>query len=251
MVFHFEPKRKVYLVSMHLENRPGALGNLADILAVRGMNILEGFFGGMSHQDKATLSFFLETTNQRMDEAWLKDYIESSVYASDVEVKPQVEGLIVDSVNFPLTWNTGDRAVMMRIEGVREMIDTILGTQAESGASAVYDLGYNYGKEAWVNLVSTVQPKNKAILSEMLKIYSATGWGRPELVELDMGGNRAKVRLHDCFECASPQEGARSSNFVRGHIGGAFSAIFGSEVRASEPKCIGRGDGVCEFDVSR
>jgi len=84
MVFHYEPKKKVYLVSLHLENESGALGNLADMFAVRGMNILEGFFGGMSFEPKATVSFFVETTNQRMDERWLKEFIESSEYASDV-----------------------------------------------------------------------------------------------------------------------------------------------------------------------
>ena len=61
MVFHYDPKKKVFLVSLHLENEPGALGNLADLLAVRGMNILEGFFGGMSSEPKATVSFFVET----------------------------------------------------------------------------------------------------------------------------------------------------------------------------------------------
>ncbi|HYC26575.1 MAG TPA: hypothetical protein VEB67_00970, partial [Nitrososphaerales archaeon] len=87
MIYHFEPKRRIYLVSLHLENKPGALGNLADLLAVRGMNILEGFFGGMAYGPNATLSFFVETSNKMMDEKWLKDFLSSSVYASDVEVK--------------------------------------------------------------------------------------------------------------------------------------------------------------------
>ena len=69
------------------------------------MNILEGYFGGMSHGPKSSVSFFLESTNQRLDEEWLKELVESSVYVSDVEVNSGVEGFVADSLNFPLTWN--------------------------------------------------------------------------------------------------------------------------------------------------
>jgi len=250
MIYHFEPKRRIYLVSLHLENKPGALGNLADLLAVRGMNILEGFFGGMAYGPNATLSFFVETSNKMMDEKWLKDFLSSSVYASDVEVKAPVEGFLADSVNFPLTWNSGDRAVLMRIEGVRKMLDTALQAQPKEGERVVYELGYNYGKDAWTNLMATFRPKSKEALAEMLNVYSATGWGRPELVELDVTHGRAKVRLYDGFECSGPSEGGRRSSFIRGHLAGAFTSFFDRQVRAVENKCVSGGGDHCEFEIS-
>jgi predicted hydrocarbon binding protein len=250
MVFHYDPKKKVYLVSMHLENEPGALGNLTNLLAVRGMNILEGFFGGMSYEPKATVSFFVETTNQRMDESWLKDFIESSVYASDVEVRPGVDGFVSDSVNFPLTWNTGDRAVLMRTASLRSMFDAVMAANRKEGERIIYDQGFNYAQATYERLFSTYRPKSRAGLAEMLKIHSATGWGRLELSDLDPEHRRAKLKLEEGFECADMKTGKPESNFIRGHVAGVLSTYFGSEVKAIETRCTSKGDPYCEFEVS-
>lgn len=250
MIYHYEPKKKIYLVSLYLENKPGALGNLADILAVRGINILEGFFGGMSYGERANLSFFCETTNSRMDAEWLKDYLETSVFASDVEVRSATDGMLVDSVNFPLTWNTGERAVLMRVGGLHAMFDSVVKGHPKEGAEELYHLGFEYGKEAWTKLVGVYKPKSKESLNEALKIYSATGWGRPELQEFDPGRMRARLKVSECFECSAQGEGARGSNFVRGHLAGALSAYFGQDVDCAETKCVKDGSPTCEFEIT-
>jgi predicted hydrocarbon binding protein len=250
MVFHYDSKKKVFLVSLHLENEPGALGNLADLLAVRGMNILEGFFGGMSFEPKATVSFFVETANQRVDASWLKELIESSVYASDVEVKPGVDGFVVDSVNFPLTWNTGDRAVLMQMTSLRTMFDLVMAADRKEGERAIYNQGFSYARATYERLFLTYRPKSKEGLAEMLKIHSATGWGRLELSDLNPEHRRAKLKLEAGFECTGMNTGKPESNFIRGHLAGALSTYFGSEVKAVETRCISKGDPHCEFEVS-
>jgi hypothetical protein len=250
MIFHYDPKKKVYLVSLHLENEPGALGNLANMLAVRGMNILEGFFGGMSYEPKATVSFFVETTNQRMDEGWLKQFIESSQYASDVEVRPGVDGFVADSVNFPLTWNTGDRAVLIQTTSLRTMFEAVTATDRKQGGQAIYDQGFSLGRATYEKLFSTYRPKSRAGLAEMLKIYSATGWGRLELSGLDPEHRRAKLKLDEGFECTDVNSGSTACNFIRGHLAGVLSTFFGSEVKAVETRCISKGDPYCEFEVA-
>jgi len=250
MVFHYDPKKKVYLVSLHLNNEPGALGNLANLLAVRGMNILEGFFGGTSTEPKATVSFFVETANQRMDESWLKEFIESSVLVSDVEVMPGVDGFVADSLNFPLTWNTGDRAVLMRTASLRTMFVTIMAADREEGKRAIYDQGFSYARATYERLFSTYRPKGKEGLAEVLKTYSATGWGRLELSSLDPESKRAKLKLEEGFECTGMSTGKSESNFIRGHLAGVMTTFFGSRVKAVEIKCISKGDPSCEFEVS-
>lgn len=249
MIYHYEPKKKVYLVSLHLENRPGALGNLGDLMALRGMNILEGHFGGMSYEPKATLSFFVETTNQMMDAEWLKDYIESSVFASDVVVKSAVDGYVVDSVDFPLTWNTGDRAVLMRIPGIKVMLSTMMAANPQNASAMVYDAGFNYGKAAWEDLMGTYHPKTKESLANMLTVYNATGWGRTELTHVDPPRASARIKMYDGFECVSPAVGD-GSNFIRGHLAGALSVYFGRDVKGSEKKCMSKGEDHCEFEFA-
>ena len=248
MVYHYEPKRRIYLVSVHIENRPGALGNLADRLGVRGMNILEGYFGGVIGDAKPVMSFFVETTNQQMDAEWLKDFIKTSLYVSDVVVKAPIEGFLVDSINFPLTWNTGDRAIMMRMEGARAMLNA--AKSVPNGEMVVYEQGFDYGKTAWSDLMTVFRPKTREGFMEELKIYSATGWGLVELVELDFKARRSKIRVREGFECVGMTTGKAEGNFFGGHLAGALSAYFGIDVRAVERKCVSKGDGYCEFDIA-
>ena len=249
VIFRYDPAKKYFLISLHLENKPGALGNLANLLAIRDINILEGFFGGMSYGSNANVSFFVESTNKRMDKGWLMDFLKGSVYVSDVEVKEAHEGLLTDSLNFPLTWNNGDRAILMRVDGVRAMLGSIKSAES-SGDASVYSQGFSYGKAAWDNLFSTYHPGTREGLGEYLGIYSATGWGRPELTELDLAKRKARVKFADSFECSGLSTGAPASSFVRGHLSGCFSAYFGGYVRAVERKCVSKGDPWCEFEIS-
>ena len=250
MVFHYDPKKKVYLVSLHLQNEPGALGNLTNMLAVRGMNILEGFFGGMSYEPKATVSFFANATNPRMDESWLKDLIESSVYASDVEVRSGVDGFVSDSLNFPLTWNAEDRAVLMPAACLKPMFDAVIAANRIEGERVIYDQGFSLGRATYERLFSIYRPNSRAGLAEMLKTYSAIGWGQLELPGLDPDHKRAKLKLEKGFECTGMNTGKPESNFIRGHLAGVLSAYFGSEVKAVETRCISKADPCCEFEIS-
>jgi uncharacterized protein len=250
MVFRYDPKKKYFIVSMHLENKPGALGNLANLLGIRGINILEGFFGGMTYSQKANVSFFVESTNQQMDEGWIKDFLASSVYVSDVEVGSPVEGFLTDSLNFPMTWNNGDRAILMRVEGLRVMLDAVKSAYADTGEAEIYRMGFSYGRAAWENLLRVHRPKTKEGLEEMLRIYIATGWGRFELMELNPSRLRARVKMEDGFESEGLDTGKPECYFIGGHLAGALSSYFGADVKTQETKCVSSGDSHCEFEVS-
>jgi len=250
MVFRYDPKKKYFIVSMHLENKPGALGNLANLLGIRGINILEGFFGGMTYSEKANVSFFVESTNQQIDEGWIKDFLASSVYVSDVEARSPVEGFLCDSLNFPMTWNNGDRAILMRVEGIRVMLDATKSAYAAEGEAEIYRMGFSYGRAAWQNLMEIHRPKTKEGLAEMLRIYVATGWGRFELLDLNPGRMHARVKLQDGFESEGLSTGKPECYFIGGHLAGALTAYFGADVKAHETKCISQGDSHCEFELS-
>lgn len=250
MVFRYDSRKRYFLVSLHLENKPGELGNLANLLGIRGINILEGFFGSLASGAKGNVSFFAETTNERMDAAWLRDYLKSSVGVSDVEVKAGVEGFLTDSQNFPITWNSGDRAVLMRVQGLKAMLSAVKEADPVNGDAIIYRQGLSYGTEAWMNLFGVHRPATKEGLAEMLRIYVATGWGRLELQDLDLERKRARVRVDDGFECAGLATGTAEGHFFSGHLAGALSVFFGMDVKAAENRCISRGDGHCEFQIS-
>jgi hypothetical protein len=250
MVFRYDPKKRYFLVSLHLENKPGSLGNLSNLLGIRGINILEGFFGGISYGPQGTVSFFVESTNERMDEGWLTDFLKSSVGVSGIEVKKASEGFLGDSLNFPLTWNSGDRAVLMRADDLRAMLNAVKTADPERGGAFVYLQGFNHGQATWQRLFGMHAPKTREGLAEMLSIYAATGWGRADLTDLNPGKASARVKVEESFECASSSGGKRQSNFIRGHLAGAFSVYFGREVKAVETRCVSSGDKQCEFIIS-
>ena len=252
MVYRYDPRKKYFLASVHLENKPGVLGNLANLLGIRGINILEGHFGGIDGE-KGILGFFAESTNERMDAGWLRDFLKSSVGVTDVEVKSGVEGFLTDSLNFPITWNNGDRAVLMRVEGLRAMLSLINPEDPEARkawVAAIYAQGRSYGRAAWDNLFGVHRPKTREGIVEMLNIYVATGWGRVELMELDPARRKARIGLDQGFECVGLTTGRPEGHFVSGHFAGAMSSYFGEDVESDESKCLSKGDDHCEFAVS-
>jgi predicted hydrocarbon binding protein len=248
MIYRFDPKKKHYLVSLRLENKPGELGNLANMLGIRGINILEGFFGGMTYGQKANMGFFVETTNDRMDADWLKDYLKSAVGVSDVEVKSGIEGFLSDTLNFPVTWNNGQRAVVLRVEALNAMILAVKAT--ENGNNFAYEQGMNYGKWSWESLLAVHRPKTKEGLQEMLGAYTATGWGMVQLLDLDSAHRKARLKIENGFECMGPPTGRVGCYFTGGHFAGAFSVLFGTLVACEETKCVSKGDSHCEFSMS-
>ena len=248
MIYHFDPKKKHFLVSLHLENKPGELGNVANMLGVRGINILEGFFGGMTYGQVANMGFFVETTNDRMDAGWLKDYLKSAVGVSDVEVKGGAEGFLTDTLDFPVTWNSGHRALIMRVEGVNAMISAVKAT--EGGHAFAFEQGLNFGRWSWQDLMSTYRPKTKEGLQEMLGTYAAAGWGRVQVLALDPAHRKAQLKVDDGFESSGPPTGKVWCYFTAGHLAGVFSAFFETAVTCEETKCVSKGDSHCEFSVS-
>jgi len=250
MVYRYDPKKKYFLVSLRLENKPGELGNLANMLGIRGINILEGFFGGMTYGERAVAGFFVETTNERMDKDWLSDYLKTSVGVTDVEVRTGVEGFLTDSFNFPVTWNNGQRAVVMRIEGLQAMLSAVKSADSSVGQASIYEQGFAFGKWSWLNLMGVHHPKTKEGLAEMLGVYAATGWGRTQLLEFDQAHRTARVRMEDGFECVGLKTGKAEGHFVSGHLAGAFSAFFGTDARCEETRCVSKGDAHCEFSIS-
>jgi len=250
MVFHYDPKKKFYLVSLQLENKAGALGNLANIMGIRGINILEGYFGGFADRDFGTFSFFIESTNPKLDKEFLKEFLGSAVYVSEVRVKESVEGFLADSLNFPLAWNNGERAILLRMEMAKVLFEALKRAAGPNGNQLVYQVGFEHGKASWEAVFTNFRPRTKEGLGEMLHIFAATGWGRLELGDLDGEGHRARLRMTDGFECTGVSSDKPASHLIRGHLAGAMSAYFGLDVNSVETKCVSKGDKYCEFVFS-
>lgn len=249
MVYHYDPNKRFFQITVSEQNVPGALAALANILGIRGINLLEGWFGGRSDEALGPVSVFAETNDPHLDVDWITEYLKASIYVSDIQVRESKNGFLADSQNFPLTWASGDRAIMLRTSMSKVIFDVVRAIPG-IGEEVLYRMGYESGKSTWQELVARLKPGTKEALAEDLTIYAAVGWGRPEVLELDPATRRAKLAFAEGFECEGATTGKPFSHFTRGHLAGAFTAYFKSDVKCVETRCISAGFKYCEFQIS-
>jgi len=214
-------------------------------------NVTTAFISAPDPDGFGRCSFLVEAPDDRASADSLKKVVEKSRFVDKVQVKGAHNGLLVDSVNFPLSWNTGDRAIMLRTEFFTAMKEEIR-RHFETGADVVlYEMGYHHGVPTWRNLMKGYKVATLDDLEEVLAIYNANGWGTPEVLSFDLDAKTAVVALRDNFECYQRKgETLGGSNFVRGHLNGFFEVLFGGKVQVEETSCLARGDGRCVFSVA-
>ncbi len=252
IVFQREGGRKLFLVAVQLRHEVGALASLSDRLEKGKFSILSGFISSPEGGPQGRCSFFVEATEGRPGPEDLKKAVEGSSYVRGVEVVEAHKGLITDTLNFPLAWNSGDRAIMLRSHFFAVMEEGIRSILATGADVVLYQMGYHHGEPTWRDLLRDYKVADVRDLQVALGYYGAVGWARPEVVSFDRAAKRAVVRLWDNFECAAkPERTPRGSNFFRGHLAGMFDVVYGTNsVNVVETKCLSMGDDCCEFSVS-
>jgi len=121
----------------------------------------------------------------------------------------------------------------------------IFGTGANT---IVYELGLATGENDARELMEAFgEGVLVGSLAQLVFLYSAQGWGRPELVDLTLDPVKTTLRIRDNFECAGVLSNAPNSNFIRGHIAGLGKTIFDKTIVCQETKCLAKGDPYCEF----
>ena len=252
LVFERERGNKLYLVALMLKHTKGALADVATRLEDDGFSLVSGFVGSPNAEGYRRWSWYMEAMAGRPTKEEVKLLLEKSPYCTEVEVKEAHSGVLVDSLSFPLTWSTGDRAIMLRTHFFDVMEQAIRALLSSGADVLLYQMGFNHGRPSWVDLLSSYRVKTRDDLTEIAQIYSAVGWGRVEVLEFEPEADRAVLRLSEGFESSHrSSEGRTGCNFTRGHLAGLFSVVFDDEgVGVTETKCILRGDPQCEFATS-
>jgi len=83
---------------------------------------------------------------------------------------------------------------------------------------------------------------------ELLKLVKNWKIGIPKVSE--MTEHKITVQVFECVTCCGiPNIGEMVCHFEAGLIAGALSKILGKSTKATETKCYGKGDKVCQFEV--
>jgi predicted hydrocarbon binding protein len=248
--YHYNPKKKVFLVSIDMKNDPSTLASITSLLSTEGITCLSGFISMNAGTNSGVWGFFAETEGD-VKASQLKKLIESSPYVTGSVVLEGNEGLIVDSVHFPLKLNSGETMILARKEVFSDMFKRLGEIFGTGGETIVFEEGEAMGESDGRRLID-VFGREVALqnIPELSNLYLTLGWGRPELVKFHGIPFSATIRIHDSFECAGQKSTKPHSYFVRGHMTGLINTLFQKKVTCIESKCAALGDPYCEFILS-
>jgi predicted hydrocarbon binding protein len=244
-VYIYDPSKKHYHVMIELENVPGALVSVLEVVRKIGLNILGSSTSVDSASRVGVWSGFVEDGDHGADE--LKRRLSGSPYVHDVMVVESKDGFLVDGVSFPLAYNTGARAVLMNARSLSNMLRNVKAQFGSGGNVILYEEGRSYGKDVGGEYVLALGGDFLSRhTAEALKLYQALGWFRVAKVREDEDGSLT-VQAEDNFECSGRDTKAPNSHFVRGHIEGVITAWTGRPMECREVRCAATGDECCEF----
>ncbi len=245
-VYLYDPSKKFFQLTVELKNAPGALSSVLGILQDLNLNILGSFSSVTAHDMSGVWSAFVEDSRHTATE--LKKKISSSRYVLDSIVVESKEGFLVDSVHFPLSWNTGDRAVMWRAKYLGGMFDKMRETFGTGGEVLIYEQGHVHGEQTWAEHAARLGAEfTRSNLRDVLKIYQALGWFKIDEIDQSERDQTVTIRISESFECDGRKSVKPYSHFVRGHLCGCLTAILGEQMECKEIRCTAVGDEQCEF----
>jgi predicted hydrocarbon binding protein len=245
--------RKLVEFSIEAANTPGGIAEVASILSKHKVNILTGFHNAVEW------GFFADVTEIESSIDDIVKEISSLAIVSKVSLSEEVcARIIVDTLHPQLKWGPF-RSIIMRADvmsSILNRIKAIFGPGGKAGKAIVFGMGEAAGRTGFQGVAGQLGAEAlRSHMKDVITLYAAQGWGDFKLASLDLDRITASVQVFNSFECAH-LEGAGSPSsdftcdFVRGHLTGLFSEMFGKRVDVTETLCVCRGHSKCQFDVS-
>jgi predicted hydrocarbon binding protein len=243
--------RKLLEFSIEFANNPGELAKVASVLSKHRVNILTGF------HDSEKWSFFADVTEIESSVDEIVKEISSLAPVTKVSTGEGLsEGIIVDTLHQSLMWGPF-RTILVHAEvmsAILRNVKEIFGAEGKAGKVILFGMGEAGGRTAYKEIASQIGAKTLGThLKDVIGLHTAQGWGDFKLTSLDLNRRTATVTVVNCFECAHLQVACSPSStftcdFVRGHLAGLLSEIFG-RIDVTETLCVARGDSNCQFEI--
>jgi predicted hydrocarbon binding protein len=231
-----------------LNDVPGELVKVAQPFARHKVNILSGF------HNTNEWTFFTDFTESDTTPAEVVKELERLAQPCKVAFKDNADGILIDSLNFPLMW--GDhRVIIVRAETMSATISRLwelFGKDSPVAAVILHYMGEAGGRETARLTKEMNGGEVSKCLTPMLDLYSSAGWGQLNALNVDATRATAEVKAVDNFECSAHrgEGGVGYSHFLRGHLAGVFSQLFSKRVAAVETNCIVQGAPHCLFNIA-
>jgi len=240
--------------SIQLKNTVGVIAALSPVISKHNVKILSGLHDAPSSAERASWAFFADFTDADIEPEALATELRSLPSVIDIRCRSSVDGFITDTMHFPHLLGS-ERAIIVRsviLESMFGAIKSMLGSESSSARVVLYKIGEAGGQHAFDSVKGVVGidfiRKN---VTRALTLFTALGWGILDLRAVDLDAKTAYIYIEDDFECANHTERATmpQCHYVRGMLGGWFSALFESKIDIIETECKAKGDSLCVFQV--
>jgi len=245
--FMYIPKKNYFLLNLELRNRLGDVAAVSRVLADANIEVLTGSFTRGAGGKPGSWQVFVQPLNPMTSDE-MKRLLLSCPDVVGVQTKESRDGLLVDSVTFPIKVSSGQRAMIIRNDVWNSMLQKTREKFGSGGDVIIYEqgnmAGRMSGKELFVALGRTFLTQQ---LDQVIAMYQALGWGRAKILSFSQSPLSVTIRMWDSAECMGQKSDKPTGHFVRGHIAGNIEEIFGIECKCVETNCLARGNSYCEF----
>ena len=138
------------------------------------------------------------------------------------------------------------RCLILSEESLAAIFDVFREFFGEGYRSLLYNLGHAIGHRFAVE--ASGDPRKR--FQELADVDALAGWGRYELVELDLENRRARVVVRNALAVEIARR-IRSDccDFTRGYFAGIFEQIFQVPCVCEELECAYYGSEACVFEI--
>lgn len=142
------PGRKFHLAMIRAKVRIGVIEKLASITRKYGVKIVYLSYSMQREYGKPIKAIiFLDMTDATISAEELAKEVEKLEFVEEVkEVKPEVEGFILDTLSFPLVIGE-DRVIIFRGQGIKGIICGLRERLGSAAEAIQYFLGFEAGLE--------------------------------------------------------------------------------------------------------
>ena len=242
------PTRDLHGFLIELRDVPRTLVEVFKVLTESGIKILRCF---IYSKDGAEVILLCDITKMKFDLRMVEDGIRKlEGVKSLISIKQFRPGFFIDYVNFPLTISE-KRVVMLDLDELRGFVKDIRDEWGSAGDVFCYYSGLNIGRCIWRGYESILEALSPPDKFELVgHIFKAYGFGRMEVVKVDVKAPSATLRFYELFECLIGRPSKKPySQLMRGILATIAARVFDREMYVREVMCIAKGDPFCEFNI--
>ena len=246
----FNPEKRFFHIGIIAKKDQASIGKITDLIFENGISSIlnENISTG---EDRISIRILGEGEKKLKTED-LKEALQSSPFILEVKIIESKNGYLVDRLSFPVRFTNGEEAVLIKRKGLTSMINNLRESFGTGADVILFKEGYFIGKTVAEGLLDKMGEQNlMKNISDVLQLYSAVGWGRPELLHIDFQEMKFRIAIYDNFECLDKKSERANSHFTRGDVCGFFSTIMKTELRCDEIKCVAKGDASCDFLLTK